>query len=293
MVRANEVEPAVEKRWAWTKLSSERWRDVWEERLQYVGSQRLVISRLGDSSRIKLEVYNLTAAEGALLCEIFGGGLRSQARWREETFVEGPAPVHVGGRLTVVSSPEAEEGVRRQFPSRKTLVIPATAAFGTGEHATTGMCLRVLSNLARAGFSDSTRILDLGTGTGVLALAATAFGAGDVEGLDNDPMAVQVARANGIANGLQRVKFQTADVLKWRVSKRYDVVMANLYAGILTRIAGKLRRAVKKDGRLVVSGVMKNQQAECEEALRSAGFDLPVVRRKGKWVMLVGVPGDS
>ena len=112
------------------------------------------------------------------------------------------------------------------------LIIPAAGAFGTGEHATTAMSLRLLEEITR-NLPPGWRLLDAGTGTGILALAARRLGASEVLGLDNDPRAVAHARQNARLNRISRARFIAADLLRWKPSARYEVVTANLFSELL------------------------------------------------------------
>ena len=92
-------------------------------------------------------------------------------------------------------------------------------AFGTGEHATTGMSLRLLEQLTRR-WNPGWSLTDLGTGSGILALAAKCFGAGRVIGIDNDPAAISMAKSNARLNKIRGATFQLADVRKWKPAQK-------------------------------------------------------------------------
>jgi ribosomal protein L11 methyltransferase len=155
-------------------------------------------------------------------------------------------------------------------------------AFGTGEHATTATCLRLLADVAKtlaAGFT----ALDLGTGAGILAIAAKALGAGRVEAVDYDPAAVRIAKQNVAANGFRTIKVSCGDVLKLALSKPFDVVLANLFSDVLVKAAPRIARATKPGGWLVFSGILRNQAPEVAGAFRAAGFSSPRLIARGKW----------
>ncbi len=141
------------------------------------------------------------------------------------------------------------------------LVIPAAGAFGTGEHATTAMSLRLLEETARP-LSRGWRLLDAGTGTGILALAARFLGAGEVLGLDNDPRAVAHARQNARLNHVSRARFLAADVLVWKPPVRYDIITANLFSELLIAALPRFRRALRAKGRLIISGILREQAGD-------------------------------
>jgi ribosomal protein L11 methyltransferase len=165
------------------------------------------------------------------------------------------------------------------------LVIPAAGAFGTGEHATTAMCLRMLEETSRklpAGWS----FLDAGTGTGILALAARRFGAEEILGIDNDPRAVAHACRNARANKISRINFVTLDFLSWKPPQRYEVISANLYSELLIVALPIFRRALRRDGTIILSGILRDQAPDLIHELNRAGFVLDRQRRRGKWVAL-------
>lgn len=142
------------------------------------------------------------------------------------------------------------------------IVIEPSMGFGTGHHATTRLCLRALSEVDVTGL----HALDIGTGSGVLALAAAASGAVDVVGVDIDDDAVAAARRSAALNPeLPAVDFRTGDIAA--LGEPADLVLANLTGAMLTRSADYLSRAVVPGGRLIVSGFMHDERDEVEAAL--------------------------
>ena len=196
------------------------------------------------------------------------------------------APLRVGQRLEIVS----EETDAAQPAGKPRLIIPAAGAFGTGDHATTAMSLRLLEQTTRS-LSPGWRLLDLGTGTGILALAAVRFGAGPVLGLDNDPRAIAHARSNARLNHIRNARFLRADVLAWRPAVRYDLITANLFSELLLAALPIFRRALRAKGRLIVSGILREQAPAVARGLERVGFRLAEKRRRGKWVALLAADG--
>jgi ribosomal protein L11 methyltransferase len=178
---------------------------------------------------------------------------------------------------------------RSQSP-RPQLIIPAAGAFGTGEHATTAMSLRLLERTTRS-CAPGWRMLDAGTGTGILALAGVRFGAGLVLGLDNDPRAVAHARSNARLNHIHAAQFVRADVLGWRPNRRYDYITANLFSELLIAVLPIFRRALRANGRMIASGILREQAPAVIRALGRTGFCLEAKRRRGKWVALLAAAG--
>ncbi len=234
---------------------------------------------------LRLEYYCRNRAEGKGLLTRFGGGLKElrPESWRPRGAPVAAKPLLFGSGLVVTGREEELPSLRVKYPRRVVLGIPAALAFGSGEHATTAMCLRLLlaEGKRRAGLRWS--MLDLGTGSGVLALAAGVLGASDATGLDYDPPCVRTARENARLNGVRGVKFAVADVHEWKPAQRWDVITANLFSIVLVQVMPKLRRALAADGDLIVSGLLADQADEVRTVARSAGFELVEMRSRGRW----------
>jgi ribosomal protein L11 methyltransferase len=193
------------------------------------------------------------------------------ARWRESV-----RPVRVGG-MTIAPPWLAE-------PGPDVLVIEPAQAFGTGHHETTTGCLAALLELDLTG----RRVLDVGTGTGVLAIAAARLGAGAVVACDTDPLAVEATAENAGINGVD-VQVHLGSLAQLP-SGAYDVVVANLDTATLSRLAGDLVDRIADRGWLVASGVSRERQDEAVAAFEAAG--LPVHARAGReWVVLTARRG--
>jgi len=184
------------------------------------------------------------------------------------------APVTVGAVTIVPPWLPAPDG------AGIVLVIEPGQAFGTGHHETTTGCLAALQELDLDGRS----VLDVGTGSGVLAIAAARLGASRVVGVDTDPVAVEAATVNADLNVVEvTVGLGSLDA----VEGVFDVVVANLDTSTLSALAGALAARVAHPGTLVASGVSIERRAEAEHALATAG--LPVLTRPGhEWAVLVG-----
>src|SRR5438094_6138821 len=130
----------------WRKLSSEKWLDSWQERLAFLGWERLVSTQIANSSRVRLEIFDITPDESMLLLKRFGGEIRdlnhSTADWVRSVVLK--KPISIRGRLRIVNG----EPLPGALNESRTIYIPANLAFGTGEHATTAGCLRLLADIA-------------------------------------------------------------------------------------------------------------------------------------------------
>ncbi|MBW3602045.1 MAG: 50S ribosomal protein L11 methyltransferase [Actinobacteria bacterium] len=191
------------------------------------------------------------------------------AEWRE-----GLEPVTVGA--VTVAPPWRRDDVTG---AGHVVVIQPGQAFGTGHHQTTRACLGALQELAVRG----RRVLDVGTGSGVLALAAALLGAAQVVAVDVDPVAVAAARSNARDNGL------SVDVRHGSLSaagdRPFDILTANLDTAAITCLAGGLAAALADDGTLVASGIEAGRQRPVTAALVDAGLRV-TTRRDREWVLL-------
>jgi len=163
------------------------------------------------------------------------------------------------------------------------VVLDPGMAFGTGSHPTTSLCLAALSDLlaARPGAS----VLDVGTGSGILAIAARKLGAGRVAGNDDDPVAVRVARENAAANGAE-VDLTEAPLAL--VPGAFDVVVANILANTLVELAGDVAARLAPGGVAILSGILGPQEDEVRAAYLALGLE-PLAggdRRDGEWSLL-------
>jgi ribosomal protein L11 methyltransferase len=265
----------------WRKLSAAKWEDAWAERLSEF-SDRLAVTALAGRKTIRLEVFALTAAQAKRLVAAFGGTAVKMAT--EPMIGHGPArpPIKVRDKLLVV----AHEKERRELAKcgRKVLLIPAGMAFGTGDHDTTATCLRLLADVSDELTGQKWEMLDLGCGSGILALAARMLGARKVEAGDFDPDSVRVAKENVRLNELGAVTVKRLDVRGWKPPRTWDVVAANIYSGILVEVAPIIAATVAPGGTLIFSGILREQEAEVLAAFRAAGLRIERIVRKGKWV---------
>ena len=163
------------------------------------------------------------------------------------------------------------------------VVLDPGMAFGTGTHPTTSLCLAALSDLLAA--RPGARVLDVGTGSGLLAIAARKLGAGPVAGSDNDPVAVRVARENAALNGVE------LDLNERGVGEQrgpFDLVLANILANTLVELAPALAAQLAPGGVVLLSGILTPQEAEVRAAYLAAGLrPLPGGdRRDGEWSLL-------
>ena len=167
-------------------------------------------------------------------------------------------------------------------------------AFGTGQHPTTAMCLRALEDLTRPGM----RVLDLGCGSGILAIAAARLGASSVLALDIDPNAVRAARENAAANGVAPTIEVREGTLAVETPRRgvssgreadegFDIVVANISGLTLERLAPELARVLRPGGVLITSGFLEDAVVGLSSAYESAGRTIDRVVEDGVWRAII------
>jgi len=266
----------------WTRLSSVKWEDAWTERLRFLDPERLAFITWPDSRALKIEAYCDSKTAQALV-KRFGGRATKIAPhiWTGDP-AKPRAPLAIRGQLKVFSDEASWKAWQKKRRKPPGIFIPAGMAFGTGEHATTATCLRLLADLTPK-LPEKFTALDLGTGSGILAIGAEAFGAGEVTAIDFDAEAVRIAGENGAANGSRCIKFQQGDVLKLKAKKPCNIVLANLFSEVLMAAAPRIATALEPGGWLIFSGVLLRQASEVRASFRKSGFTAARIVPRGKW----------
>jgi len=266
----------------WRKQAGLGWlRDGIEPLTRRCGSALAVVERPG-SKRALLEVCCPTKNEAQELVRKFGGSMEKlRPDWLQHFARQTRGkPLRIGPRLIILSTPA------RGATAARTLIIPAETAFGTGHHATTAMCLRLLERFTR-GLAPGWTMLDAGTGSGILAMAGSRFGAGRVLAIDNDPLASATARRNARLNGARNIEFSTGDILKQKPTGKFDIITANLFSEIVIEALPLWSRRLAPGGHLILSGILRNQETAVIRALRRHSFTTSEIRRRGKWIALL------
>jgi ribosomal protein L11 methyltransferase len=264
----------------WRKTAELHWVRAHEELLQKHANGQLVVVRRPGRKRLELEIVCRSRSDSSALLREFGGRIEALPRnWLQRFTRSNSKPIKIAKRLVISSAEGTLVSRLPRHKGRSHIIIPASFAFGTGEHATTAMSLRFLEQLTsrwKRGWS----LVDLGTGSGILALAAKCFGAGQVIGIDNDPAAISVAKSNARLKKIRGASFQLSDVHKWNSAQKTDVITANLYSDLLIEVLPKLRGG----GWLILSGILCSQQAELVRALQRNHLDIISIKRRGKWM---------
>jgi ribosomal protein L11 methyltransferase len=261
--------------WFWRRWIAPDRQDEWIARLHAAGCATWTLTERPNRARHLLAVYDAKREPVLALRGLFGGQVGSirQNQWLRAK----PAPpTRIGNTLEILHVEP------RRRPAANQLVIPHGLAFGSGEHATTFMLLRALAREAVC-----ERVLDLGTGSGVLALAARRLGATKIVATDFDPAAIRTARQNEALNfSTPLVRWHCADVKKLAEKVRFDLVLGNLFSDILIEAARRISACVAPGGQLWASGILREQQDEVVAAYRAQGLHFIRETRRGKWVML-------
>ena len=274
--------------WLWTKLSAARWMDAWEDRFR--GNPNFVLEVLKGGKSVRLRAYCETRHAVDDIRRRFGGAVHElhHTDWAAPAATPCP-PLKVRDRLLVTAETGHGElaKLQREFPHRAIVSVPAEMAFGTGDHATTASCLRLVADVARERPPGWT-VADLGCGTGLLAIAAKKLGAGKALACDFDPFAIQATRRNLTRNHVAGVEVALRDVLRWQPSQPFDVVVANLFSTVLIEAMPVLRAALAPAGDLVISGILASQAWEVFTAAAAHGLGFSKLVRRGKWVTARG-----
>lgn len=191
-------------------------------------------------------------------------------------------PIKVGTRFLICPSWE-----KSSSDSRIVINIDPGMAFGTGHHETTRLCLEWIDNFAtRHGeiISDLS-FLDVGTGSGILAIGAALVGFSQIVAIDNDPEAITVAAENALKNGVRsRIKLLVAEPGIFKKDKIFNVTMANIQANVLVEIAQILVQITS--GRLVLSGILREQETDVRSAFEKLGAVWKETIQMGEWVLI-------
>jgi ribosomal protein L11 methyltransferase len=186
-------------------------------------------------------------------------------------------PMDVGEQLSILPPWETSD------KSRIPLIIDPGMAFGTGHHETTKACLQLIEKFSKTSPKD--RFLDVGTGTGILAIAASRLGFKAVVGVDIDPLAIDAAKRNAELNSLQNVEIQEGTITEVRGS--FDMIAANLMSEVLISIAPEIAGRLNYTGIAVLSGMLKGQEDDVQNAMKRSGISARETLVDGRWVSLV------
>lgn len=167
-------------------------------------------------------------------------------------------------------TPEGDELIIELDPGR---------AFGTGSHPTTSLCLKLMEENIKPGDS----VIDVGTGSGILMIAAEKLGASEIYGTDIDPLAVASAKENLALNRVEKAKIYLGDLISVVEDKKFDIVVANILADVLMILLQDISKVVKKGGKIIFSGIIDDKCEILKREVESYGFEVEEIRADKEW----------
>lgn len=211
----------------------------------------------------------------------------------EESWKQYYQPIPIGEKLLIVPQWLSPENPEHRIP----VVLDPGMIFGTGAHASTQMCLQALEQTIHGG----ERVIDLGSGSGILSIAALLLGAQEATGVDIDPKAEDIARENAALNGLTAPKFRavTGNVIGDKAMMEslseggYDVVLANIVADVIIPLSAVVPHFLRPDGVFICSGILNTRLPEVERAIEAAGLTITQREMQEDWCRLTARRSDS
>ena len=162
-------------------------------------------------------------------------------------------------------------------------------AFGTGTHETTSLCLRLMEDY----MADGDKVLDVGCGSGILAIAGALLGSPEVLGVEIDPVAVEIAQENLELNGVTDVaRAQYGDLTKG-IDFKAEIVVANLMADLVMMLSADVAKHILPGGKYISSGILVEKRDQVAAVIRDCGFDIVEIREDGMWCAIVATPKEA
>jgi ribosomal protein L11 methyltransferase len=189
-------------------------------------------------------------------------------------------PVRISDRITIVPS---WEDYKPQNSDEMIIMLDPGMAFGTGTHPTTAMCMQALEKIVKPGDS----VIDVGTGSGVLGIAAALLGAKTVLALDLDDVAVEAARKNASLNGVENRMTVKQNNLLEGMEEKADVIAANILAEIIIRFTKAAYESLKPGGSFIVSGIIRQKQGLVAGSLQETGFAIVETITREDWIAMI------
>ena len=211
----------------------------------------------------------------------------------EESWKDNYPPQEVGNRLVVLPYWLADQDESGRLP----VILDPGLTFGTGAHPSTQMVMEFMEDLVRPGF----RCLDLGSGSGILSIAALRLGAESAVGMDIDPKAEDIARENAAYNGFSAPRFtamtgnvtEDRELMEQLAKTEYDLVLVNIVADVIIGLAPVLPRFLTESSTLLCSGILDVRLNDVLAALKQAGLTVTAIHEKEDWRSVCAVPAKS
>ncbi|MBQ8587592.1 MAG: 50S ribosomal protein L11 methyltransferase [Oscillospiraceae bacterium] len=206
----------------------------------------------------------------------------------ENSWKQSYRPLPIGGKLLVVPKWMTVDDTQGRLP----IYLDLGLTFGTGEHASTRMCMSALEQLVKGG----ERVADLGSGSGILSICALRLGAQSAVGIDVDPAAEHIATENALSNGFGAEQFSacTGNVITDRrrmeelAQGGYDIVCANIVAGVLVQLMPVIPCFLRENAHFLCSGILAEREEEVRQAAQQAGLTITRAFHEEGWCCLVG-----
>ncbi len=236
--------------------------------------------RFDDSlGKIKTELDRLAAEPGIATRILFRE--MDEEDWAE-SWKEYFWPEKVGKKIVV--KPTWRDYVLN--PGEIVLEIDPGMAFGTGTHPTTSLCIQLIEKYLHTGDS----VLDIGTGSGILLIAAAKLGAGNLQGIDNDPVAVDIARKNLLINHIPEDRFTVmTGNLAEKVHQQFDLVIANILTDVILKLLDSVPGLLHEKGIFICSGIISENREKVTQKMERLGFEIAEIREKEGWVGIAGI----
>lgn len=202
-------------------------------------------------------------------------------------------PISIGKRLLIVPQWLHPENPEERIPVR----LDPGMIFGTGSHASTRMCLQELERLVRGG----EQVLDLGSGSGILSIAALLLGASSAVGVDIDPKAEDIARENAAFNGIGPDRFTAVtgnvlndgNLIEQLREDGKDLVLANIVADVIIPLSSRVPQLLRQDGMFICSGVLNTRLKEVLRALQKAGLTVEATNLEDDWCQITATRREA
>jgi len=291
---------AVETIYCWSKDVDEDRLEEWETRL-ILAEVSYVVDKPVKRKRWRLSSYSVHRAGAEELMERYGGRVTSllPGQWQPQPSLDGGVRIKIRDSLLVTGTDDADSlsVLQNEHPKRIILSFPPQLAFGTGAHPTTAGCLRFLADFARRHQGRNWRVLDLGCGSGILAIAAAKLGASSIMAVENDDMALGYARQNaerhGVASRIEFVEGDAIELMGRNPECQYDLIAANLFSNLLSALFPLFPAHLAKGGELIISGFLATQAEAISAGAGAVGLPLRTFVRRGKWMAARGIPENT
>jgi ribosomal protein L11 methyltransferase len=278
----------------WSKVSPVSKQSLLEEQFLGLSQTNAVITELAGKKSFRIEVYCNDKNDAQKLLNEFGGQLSKLITkdWAKLNASSERPPIKIRNRLIITDSNNKSEikKISKKFEGRDVISIPAALAFGTGDHETTSTCLRLLVDLAKEHKKNNKEwsLCDIGTGTGILAIAAKILGSTIVECFDFDSTAIDIAKRNFLRNKTADIFIYEADLFEWEPKKKkyWDIITANIFANVLNANLSKIFNALAPGGSLILSGILREHENSVIDTAQQTSLTNPIIYRKGKWVSM-------